>query len=456
MMIATEPANRSTVRWYAAGLAALSLIALTMTAWILLYVHREQEIVAGIVKHLPKSDMAAASELTGDLRLQNWLSILLVVNLVVTAIAFTILVRGYLNSERSLRDARVLSADILASMDAGVITADRDGILTSINPRGCELIGILDNGIGLPLTKFDPAHQRLAVIHDEVRTFHHSIRDRDYVVAREGYDQTLRTSCTLLRNQNGNEIGTVLQVRDVTQKALIEDQLRRMERFMGLGSLAAGLQHEIKNPLSALSLHIDLLCERLIAADLAAPQDSDVNEMLDVLKTEVNRITGVLDGFRNYASATELGQTDIDVPALIEKLARLLRPQTSAQNISIELALPDKPLGAVRGDSIRLEQVLLNLALNGVAAMPSGGVLKFRVTRRDDSLCIAVIDTGHGIPPEIRSQIFDPYFTTRGDGTGMGLALCDKFIRQHNGTIDVRSNVGLTEFTILLPMETVA
>lgn len=127
---------------------------------------------------------------------------------------------------------------------------------------------------------------------------------------------------------------------------------------MGLGSLAAGLQHEIKNPLSALSLHIQLLCERF--AD--EPHQAEVDELLDVLRTEVQRINNVLDGFRNYASVTELGRTDVDVRELIGKLVRLLRPQASQQGVQLEVEFPNEPLALVQVDSVRLEQVLLNLA----------------------------------------------------------------------------------------------
>ena len=128
------------VRRFAAGLAILSLIALSVTTWILFDVAREQEIVARIIQHLPDSDMAVAEELSGDLRLRSKLSFLLVLNIIGTAIAFALLVRGYLSSEQSLRDAQVLATDIRASMDGGIITTDRNGTMTSLNPRGRERV----------------------------------------------------------------------------------------------------------------------------------------------------------------------------------------------------------------------------------------------------------------------------------------------------------------------------
>ncbi len=439
--------NRRGVRRLALGLALLSLVALTVTAWILLDVAREQEILSEIIKHLPPGDLESAEELSGGLRLQSGLSILLVVNSIGTAIAIAFVIRGYMSSEQSLRDVKVLATDILASMDAGVITTDHKGIITSINPHGIKLLGFENDGIGYSLAEISPEHEFLSTICEEVGQYHDAIRDLDYCMTSNGHDMTLRAGCTLLKNQRGEEIGTVIHVRDVTEKALMESRLRRMERYMGLGSLAAGLQHEIKNPLSALSLHIQLLCEKFNRE----PFDAEIDDLLDVLHTEVRRINDVLDGFRNYASSTQLGQSWVDVSVLIEKLIRLLRPQTKAQKIIVKVELPEKLPGSIEADSVRLEQVLLNLALNAMTSMPQGGELTFRLSEQNHFLQIDVTDTGKGIPPEIQSQIFDPYFTTRNDGTGMGLALCDKIIRQHEGSIDFHSSPKGTEFTILLP-----
>ena len=106
----------------------------------------------------------------------------------------------------------------------------------------------------------------------------------------------------------------------------------------------------------------------------------------------------------------------------------------------------------MRMDQSQIEQIVTNLVLNARDAMPKGGTLTFRLRQHKDNLAIDVIDTGHGIPPEIQAQIFDPYFTTRNDGLGMGLALCDKIIRQHDGNIEFRTSPNGTEFTIFLPL----
>ncbi len=428
-------------------LGIVSLFALIVTAWVLLNVRHEQEIVTSLINHLEGNDLKVANELSSELGIQKSLSLVLVLNVVAAAVAFSFVIRGYFSSERNLEDVKVLSADILASMDAGVITTDMTGRIISINPRGRELVNLSTDNSVQNIKQLGSEHALLAAICEEMCNYHHLIRDRDYRTQRDGHGIALRAGCTMLRNRRKEEIGMVIHVRDVTEKVLIEERLRRMERYMGLGALAAGLQHEIKNPLSALSLHIQLLCERL----QKETGDHEVNEILDVLNTEVNRISAVLDGFRNYASIHEIGRAPVDVTVMIEKLFRLLRPDAEQKRIKLIVESPANIAVAIQADAAQLEQVFLNLALNAVAAMPNGGSLRFKLSDQEGKLCIDIIDEGNGVPPEIQSRIFDPYFTTRSDGTGMGLALCDKIVRQHDGSIDFETSPRGSTFTVLLP-----
>ncbi len=444
-MIETNDGSR--FKQVAFALGILSLLALIVTAWVLMNVRHEQTIVTRLISHLQGSDLQVANELSSELGLQKSLSLLLVLNVIAAAGAFSFVIRGYFSSARNLEDVKVLSADILASMDAGVITTDMTGRIIGINPRGRELVGLGSESPLGTITQLGPEHALLARICEEMCKYHHPIRDRDYRTQRDGHGVSLRAGCTMLRNRQKMEIGMVIHVRDVTEKVLMEERLRRMERYMGLGSLAAGLQHEIKNPLSALALHIQLLRERLESETA----NQDINEILEVLDTEAKRISGVLDGFRNYASIHEIGRAPIDVSVMIDKLVRLLRPDAEQKKIELVVDPPKNNSGLIQADAAQLEQVLLNLALNSVAAMPSGGTLRFSVSDQEGKLRIDVADTGNGIPPEIQSQIFDPYFTTRSDGMGMGLALCDKIVRQHDGSIDFETSTRGTTFTVWLP-----
>ena len=447
-----EVGHGQSVRRFAIVLALLSATSLFVTGWILWDVGREQEIVERIIGHLPSSDLQVAQELSGDLRMQRGLSVLLTLNTLVTVLALAVVIRGYWTSERSLRDVKVLAVDILASMDIGVLTTDMLGKITSINPLGRDLLGeTLHNCshqiVGTHLRDLPAEHAILHALFDDVNNQQITIRDRDYQLATAGQLQVLRAGCALLRNQAGERTGTVIQVRNVTQRLLNEQRLRRMERFMGLGALAAGLQHVIRNPLAALSLHVQLLSERMHTV----ASDDEATELLDIVQSEVSRIKDVLDGFRNYASIQELGRAPTDVAVLISKLIRFLRPQTENQNVSVRFVASKCEQSIIDADVAQLEQVLLNLALNALDAMPEGGSLLFELENRPKLLCIQVADTGAGIPIDIQAQVFDPYFTTRGEGTGMGLALCDKIVRQHGGSIDFQTSGAGTRFTVSLP-----
>ena len=149
---------------------------------------------------------------------------------------------------------------------------------------------------------------------------------------------------------------------------------------------------------------------------------------------------------------SEPGRTDVDLGTLINKLARFIRPQAEQQHVKVEVNLAEENLPAIKADSVHMDQVLLNLALNALQAMPEGGILSIGLQQEGEWLRIKVSDSGKGIPAEYRDRIFDPYFTTRNDATGMGLALCEKIVRQHDGTIDLETGAGGTAFSVLLPI----
>lgn len=173
--------------------------------------------------------------------------------------------------------------------------------------------------------------------------------------------------------------------------------------------------------------------------------------MLDVLQTETRRITGVLEGFRDFASVAQLNRSTVDLCQLIVKLVRFVEPQARQQHVHVSTALPVESPAPIIVDAVRIEQVLLNLVVNALAAMPDGGELTIRLREASDAVYVDVLDTGSGIPDDLHDKVFDPYFTTRSTGTGMGLAISEKIVRQHDGTIDFRTSSGGTVFTIALP-----
>lgn len=447
-MFRNQPAaTGKTYRLAIAGLLGLSVTALAVTIWVMNDFLREQEIVAELITLLPPDGQTAAQELAGELRWQFRLSILVVLNLVVTAFTLVLLWRAYRSSQESLRDIKALAGDILSSMDQAVITTNLNGVVTSINRRGVEMLELTEDHVGrlirelsdqLPLEQFRKA----------TRETESPPEYQDFPILTRGTDRVLRAFCQRLHDREQEDIGDVIQLRDVTERVLMEDRMRRMERYMGLGSLAAGLHHEIKNPLAALSLHVQLMEEEF---DDKTPDT--IQEMLSVIKTEVARVGGVLEGFRDFASVDRLSRSELDLRKLIDRQVKLVKPKTDLHHIEMLVEIPDS-IPPINVDRVRIEQVLLNLIVNAIDAMPQGGTLTIRATAvSPDVIHIEVIDTGSGIPDDLKNSVFDPYFTTKSDGTGMGLALCDKIARQHHGTLDFRSSPHGTTFDLILPID---
>ncbi|QDT33875.1 two-component system sensor histidine kinase NtrB [Thalassoglobus polymorphus] len=427
------------------GLLMLSAVALAITIWVELDFLREQKIVEELIRKLPSDSTASAKELAGALRWQFRLTTLVLVNLVVTGFAVMLLWRAYQLSQESLRDFKALAADILSSIDQAVITIDVQGNVTSINRCGLELLNIKTECVGRPLKELSavPLHDFCT----EWKVEKSPTMFRDYKANVNGSQRALRAFCQTLSDYAGNDLGMVLQLRDVTKRVLIEERMRRMERYMGLGSLAAGLHHEIKNPLTALSLHVQLL-EEQIAEDNPS---EDVRQMLNVIKTEMARVGGVLEGFRDLASSGQLNLAPVDLMNLIQRQVELATPQAEQQNIQIQTVIKCDLSKEIPADRIRLEQVLLNLILNAMEAMPEGGTLTVTVTEVDGNVQVEVADTGKGIPEDLHDKVFDPYFTTKNEGTGLGLALCDKIMNQHQGNLSFHSSERGTQFQLTLP-----
>jgi signal transduction histidine kinase len=217
------------------------------------------------------------------------------------------------------------------------------------------------------------------------------------------------------------------------------------QRLAALGRLTSGVAHEVKNPLNAMMIHLELLKERLDAP----PQD--VQQSLDVIGGEIRRLDRVVQGFLHFMRPHELHLKPIDVVTLLQSAVVLVEAEWQSRGIcfAIEVA-PALPV--VEGDEELLRQVLLNLIQNSCQAMPRAGVVTVGARAEDHTLLIEVTDEGVGIAPEEVERIFSLYYTTKTDGTGIGLSLVYRIVQMHDGSIDVRSELGRgTTMTIRLP-----
>jgi len=231
---------------------------------------------------------------------------------------------------------------------------------------------------------------------------------------------------------------------------LLERRTRDAERLAELGTLTGGLAHEIKNPLSTVQLNLQLLAEDLSPDN---PAYSRVKNRLATVQKETSRLRDILDDFLRYAGKLELDRQPTDLNELLEELSDFFNPQAQAQKVRLRLrTTPDSPLEA-DVDPRLIKQAVLNLMINAVQAMPEGGELILGATRQDGQAVLDVIDTGKGISPEAVGKIFNAYYTSKKGGTGLGLAMTQRIVKEHGGQLTVESEPGKgTDFTLRLPL----
>ena len=227
----------------------------------------------------------------------------------------------------------------------------------------------------------------------------------------------------------------------------VEEELQRSERLATLGKMAAGVAHELRNPLSSIKGLAILLKSKFIG-------EEEGIEAATLLVQEVTRLNRSIEELLDYAKASKLNKVTVDVNAIVKKIALLVEIDLEAQNISLDLNLTET-LPALEADDDKLNQVFLNLFLNGIQAMDSGGgILAVSSHRKGKNVVVVVEDTGSGIAEENLQKVFDPYFTTKSDGTGLGLALSAKKVEEHEGEIVLASRPGEgTSVEVVLPIQ---
>lgn len=230
---------------------------------------------------------------------------------------------------------------------------------------------------------------------------------------------------------------------------LAERRMRQSERLAELGTLTGGLAHELKNPLSTISLNLQLLSEDVSRDD---PATARIAKRLDVVQREAARLKDILDDFLRYGGKMELERKPVELNDLCEEMVDFFSPQASLQKVQLRLRRADEPV-VVRADPKLIKQAVLNLLINALQAIVDGGEIILTVSRVGGWGQIDVTDTGRGMPPEVREMIFVAYFSTKRAGTGLGLAMTRRIVEEHNGRITVKSEMGKgTSLTIQLPL----
>jgi signal transduction histidine kinase len=244
----------------------------------------------------------------------------------------------------------------------------------------------------------------------------------------------------------GASLGALLTLHDLESVRELESELELSRRLAAIGRLTSGVGHEVKNPINAIVVHLELLRNKLSGPDARAMRH------LEIIESEIQRLDRVVQTLVDFSRPVELQLKEQDLRRVVSGVLMLASAELETHNVRVSSHMPERPL-TTKVDADLIKQAILNVVLNGAQAMSQGGDL--HVTLREDGrmAAIEISDSGSGIPDDIRAKIFDLYFTTRKDGSGIGLAMTYRIIQLHNGSIDVQSeqNIGST-FTLKLPL----
>jgi len=340
----------------------------------------------------------------------------------------------------------------LDSMLDGIVVCDREHQPIIYNKTAERMLG-LGAGQGP-----DPAERplwlgigdrELADFLRETLEGEESVFDREFDINAQGRDRLISASASPLVSEGRIE-GTLIHLEDITDKRRREAQLRRAESLASLTTLAAGVAHEIKNPLGSISIRIQLI-QKAAKGKRSIPVES-LEHHLGIVTEEIERLNKIVVDFLFAVRPMNVELREGDPCALVTETADFLRYEAEKAGVRVETRIGDG-VPRVLLDKRYMKQAVLNLAKNALAAMPDGGTLVFIVEAKDDEVRISVEDTGTGIAEEDLSKIFEPYYTTKDMGTGLGLTITFKIVKEHQGEISVVSKPGYgSTFTISLPV----
>ena len=347
-------------------------------------------------------------------------------------IYFFIVIRSYYLLSRTLQEARDYTRQVIASMAHGVLSIDGQGRVVSYNRQALSLLGIPESaaeGFDLGTLIALDATGIARTLAAGVPVMNHEMT----VAGASGQPIPVAITVTPIQGKGEKDRGAVVVVRDRRAIKRLEQQVRRAEKLAAIGKLAAGVAHEIRNPLSSIRGFAYLLGRN---HGEAAPE----REYADVMVREIDRINQVVTNLLNFASPMTAAPVATDILDLVAHVATLVSADADKQQIDIQIEVASD-LPAMIVDPDQVTQALLNLLLNAIeAAAPGGRIdLRARQTADDKALAILVEDDGPGIAADLREKIFEPFFTTREQGTGLGLAMVRKIAENHDGRVTVES-----------------
>jgi signal transduction histidine kinase len=353
------------------------------------------------------------------------------------------------NLGRQIRDSReIFSAlkdnvdQLMSKLQDGLMLFSRDSRVVLVSapveaflgrPRA-ELLGhsideVFDRNTRMGVTLLDAFERRRA------------LSEREFEAAG---GKRVQVSLDFVQEKN-SQIGALLIMRDSESVQRIGDEIEMSRRLSASGRLTRGVAHEVKNPINAIVLHLQLLQNKL------SQQEPDTRRHIDIIDSEIHRLDRVVQTLVDFTRPRDLHLEDVDLRRLLDDVAQLAAPDAEQHGVTIDRQRASQPL-PVKVDLDLMKQALLNVVINGVQAMPQGGLLTIAAHRDENVIVVAVSDQGGGIPPEAQDKIFELYFTTKKDGSGIGLAQTYQILQWHYGSVEFQSIEGTgTTFRFHIP-----
>lgn len=366
--------------------------------------------------------------------------------LLVSAISMAAMISflHYASTKRTLEEVKGLARNILQSIPTGILSVNRSGIITAVNPTAEAVLkraaaDLLGNSYESVFASGEIIRE---VLEGALKNHRHmSQKDLPYE-GINGRLQTIRVSTVELTGDDGRPAGVLLQAQDVTEWLGLEQRVRVAEKLAALHTLSAGVAHELRNPLSAMDLNLHLLEGEL---QEQGPLKSETAHYLQVLNAECRRLSAILDNFMKFARPSSVDTHEVDVHRVIEHIVALMQLEAQEHKIHLEQSI-EEDLPPVLGDETQISQVLVNVVVNAFHAMAKGGRCHIAATTCTTDgkrwVEISVRDTGVGIPEEALPRLFEPFYTTKPSGSGLGLAIAYRIMQDHGGLISVSGAPG--------------
>ena len=343
---------------------------------------------------------------------------------------------------------------LLDQLEDAVLMFGRDRRLVVASGAVEKFLGKMRSDlVGLPLARVFPPNTTLGLILAQAAQTGRPVGNRRVPITRSDGEGTFVALLSVdipephgAGNNPGRGTGLLVRLRDPEAARQVGRQLQTADRLAAISRITSGVAHEVKNPLNAILMHVELARMKL------AQDDTDIAPQMEIISREILRLDRVVKTFLDFTRPVELHPADVPLDSFLREIVDLAAPQAQAAGIRVTVDA-DTDAANIRVDADLMKQAILNVVVNALQAMPHGGELKIACAVRGDEVEIRISDTGMGILPELRDKIFRLYFTTKPEGSGIGLAMTFRIVQLHDGAIDFTSEPGKgTTFVLRLPV----